>query len=59
MRDARQLAGMTQLEMAVRLGVDRSYVFDMENGKETEQLRRVFLALRILGMRMTLRHALW
>jgi transcriptional regulator with XRE-family HTH domain len=59
LRDARQSAGMTQLEMAERLGVDRSYVSEMENGKETEQLRRVLSALRILGMRMTLRHESW
>jgi HTH-type transcriptional regulator/antitoxin HipB len=42
LREARKSAGLTQVEMAGRIGVDRSYLSEMENGKETEQLRRLF-----------------
>ncbi len=59
LQDARRSAGMTQLEMAKRIGVDRSYISEMENGKETEQLLRIFQILRELGMRMTLRSETW
>ena len=45
--------------MAKRIGVDRSYISEMENGKETEQLLRIFQILRELGMRMTLRSEMW
>ncbi|WP_298336027.1 helix-turn-helix domain-containing protein [Ferrimicrobium sp.] len=59
LREARRSAGLTQLEMADRIGVDRSYLSEMENGKETEQLRRLFQILRELDIKMLLQSELW
>jgi transcriptional regulator with XRE-family HTH domain len=57
--EARRSAGLTQSEMADRIGVDRSYISEMENGKETEQLRRLFQVLRELDIKMLLQSDLW
>lgn len=55
----RQVAGLTQAELAERAGLHRSYLSDLEQGKETEQLRRVLRVLKELGVRMTLQKADW
>jgi transcriptional regulator with XRE-family HTH domain len=57
--EARRSAGLTQLELSDRIGVDRSYLSEMENGKETEQLRRLFQVLRKLNIKMLLQSELW
>lgn len=50
---------MTQAQLAEIAGLQRSYLSELENGKETEQLKRVFRLLRQLGVRMTLDKADW
>lgn len=55
----RKEAGLTQAELAETTGLQRSYLSELENGKETEQLKRVFRLLRQLGVRMTLEKADW
>ncbi|HUY87028.1 MAG TPA: helix-turn-helix transcriptional regulator [Acidimicrobiales bacterium] len=47
-------AGITQEEMARRLGVDRSYLARLETGRSTEQLRRIFSYLRELNCEIAL-----
>jgi acetolactate synthase regulatory subunit len=40
-------------------GLGRSYLSELETGKETEQLKRILRVLRQLGVRMTLDEADW
>ncbi len=50
---------MTQADLAQVAGLQRSYLSELEAGKETEQLKRVLRILRQLGVRMTLDKADW
>lgn len=58
-RHYRSEAGLTQAELAELTGLQRSYLSELESGKETEQLRRTLRVLRNLGVRMTLTRADW
>jgi HTH-type transcriptional regulator/antitoxin HipB len=55
----RQEAGLSQAELAARSGLNRTYLSDLERGKETEQVRRLLRVLRLLGVRMILQKADW
>ena len=59
LRHFRKEAGLTQQELADRIGLQRSYLSELEVGKETEQVRRLFQILRQLGVRITLDKAEW
>jgi len=54
-RHYRRRAGLTQAQLADLSGLERTYLSRLENGHETEQLKRILAALRQLGVRMTLR----
>jgi len=58
-RHYRMQAGLTQAELADQVGITRTYLSRLEKGQETEQLRRVIVLLRRLGVRATLRHEDW
>jgi transcriptional regulator with XRE-family HTH domain len=58
-RHYRLQAGLSQAELADRAGIHRTYLSDLEQGKETEQVRRILRVLRELGVRMTLDEADW
>lgn len=58
-RHYRKAAGLSQAQLAARVGVHRSYLSDLERGKETEQVRRILHLLRELGVRMTIEEADW
>lgn len=58
-RHYRTEAGITQAELATRTGLQRSYLSELESGKETEQLKRLLRVLRQLGVRVTLDKADW
>ncbi|HEY3831948.1 MAG TPA: helix-turn-helix domain-containing protein [Acidimicrobiia bacterium] len=58
-RHYRTEAGLTQAELAAQTGLQRSYLSELERGKETEQLKRLLRVLRQLGVRMTLHKADW
>jgi len=47
--------GLSQQEMADRLGIHRSYLARMENGLETNQLKRIFGMLHEAGYEMVIR----
>jgi len=55
----RAKAGLSQAELAERTGMHRSYLSELEQGMETEQLRRLFRVFRELGVRMSLQEADW
>lgn len=58
-RSYREDAGFTQQQLADMAGLHRSYISELERGKETEQLRRVLRLLKLLGVRATLEEADW
>jgi HTH-type transcriptional regulator/antitoxin HipB len=58
-RHYRTAAGLTQAQLAEMAGLQRSYLSELENGKETEQLKRILRVLRQLGVRMMLDEADW
>ena len=58
-RHYRKQAGLSQAELAEAAGLHRSYLSALEQGKETEQMRRILKLLRHLGVRMTLEQADW
>ena len=58
-RHYRISAGLTQEQLAELTGIQRSYLSELEGGKETEQLKRTLRVLRQLGVRMTLEKADW
>jgi DNA-binding XRE family transcriptional regulator len=52
LRELRKLRNMTQLEMAVEFGIDRSYISDVERGRKSISLPT--LEVIALGFNMTL-----
>lgn len=58
-RQYRQQSGLSQAELAESTGLNRTYLSDLEQGKETEQIRRILRLLKELGVRMTLNRADW
>ena len=58
-RHYRTEAGLTQAQLAQMAGLGRSYLSELETGKETEQLKRILRVLRQLGVLMTLDEADW
>jgi transcriptional regulator with XRE-family HTH domain len=58
-RHYRVEAGLTQAELAEMAGLHRTYLSDLERGKETEQVKRILRVLRQLGVRMTLDKVDW
>jgi len=59
LRHYRQAAGLTQVELAERSGLNRTYLSALEQGRETEQLKRLLRVLKQLGVRMILEKADW
>jgi Helix-turn-helix. len=58
-RHYRREAGLSQAELAERAGLNRTYLSDLERGKETEHVKRLLRLLRQLDVRMTLEKADW
>lgn len=58
-RHYRHEAGLTQAELAERTGIPREYIVAMEQGLETEQLRRLFRVIKSFGLGITLQRREW
>lgn len=58
-RHYRQEAGLSQADLAERTGLNRTYLSNLEQGHETEQVKRILRVLKQLGVRMTLEEADW
>lgn len=58
-RHYRKQAGLSQAELAERAGLNRTYLSALEQGRETEQVKRILRLLNQLGVRMTLEKADW
>jgi len=52
LRELRRKHNMTQLQMAVAFGIDRTYISDVERGRKAITLR--FLEIIALGFKMSL-----
>ena len=52
LRTLRKARGMTQLEMSLELGIDRSYISDIERGKKAISLPLVEVIALGFGMSM-------
>lgn len=52
LREARVLNGLTQDQLATHLGVSRRYVIEMEQGKPTKALDRLFDYMQETGVRL-------
>lgn len=59
LRHYRREAGLSQAELAERTGLNRTYLSALEQGKETEQVKRFLQVFKQLGVRMTLQKADW
>lgn len=53
-RHYRREAGLSQAQLAELTGLNRTYLSALEQGRETEQLRRIFRVLGQLGVRISL-----
>ncbi|MGI4746113.1 MAG: helix-turn-helix domain-containing protein [Janthinobacterium lividum] len=49
-RAERHLRGLSQAELAARLGASRRWVIDIENGNPTAEIGRVLAAFSLLGI---------
>ena len=58
-RHYRTQARLSQAQLAEMAGLNRTYLSNLESGKETAQVRRMLRVLRQLGVRMTLDKADW
>jgi transcriptional regulator with XRE-family HTH domain len=58
-RHYREEAGLTQAQLAELAGLNRTYLSELEQGAETEQMRRILRLLKLLGIRATLQKADW
>ena len=53
LQQARLLAGLSQRELARRLGTTQRYVWELEAGKPSIAMDRLFAAMRATGMELT------
>ncbi|HET7630888.1 MAG TPA: helix-turn-helix domain-containing protein [Gemmatimonadaceae bacterium] len=49
-REARRSQGLTQAQLAARVGASRKWIIDLEGGKRTADLSLVLRTLNILGL---------
>ncbi|MBC7462477.1 MAG: helix-turn-helix transcriptional regulator [Thermoleophilia bacterium] len=59
LRHFREEAGLTQEQLAERLGLTRFYVARLESGAVSEQVERIVALFEVLGARMTVAKADW
>jgi y4mF family transcriptional regulator len=57
LRDRRRAAGLTQTDLAVRAGVSRRWLSDLEAGKPTAEVGLVLKVIAALDMMMDLQPA--
>ena len=55
----REQAELTQAELADRVGIQRSYLAELEGGEVTEQTQRLVALFKALGVRIVVRRADW
>jgi len=58
-RHFREEAGLTQAELAARVGLRQSYISELESGHTTEQVQRLVALFKALDARMVVGKAGW
>lgn len=53
LQQARLLSGMSQRELAQRLGTTQKYIWELESGKPSIVMSRLFAAMQATGMELT------
>jgi HTH-type transcriptional regulator/antitoxin HipB len=53
LQQARLLSGLSQRQLAKRLGTTQKYVWELESGKPSIVMDRLFAAMRETGMELT------
>jgi HTH-type transcriptional regulator / antitoxin HipB len=53
LQQARLLAGLSQRELAQRLGTTQKYIWELESGKPSIVMDRLFAAMRETGMELS------
>jgi transcriptional regulator with XRE-family HTH domain len=53
LQQARLLSGLSQRELARRLGTTQKYIWELEAGKPSIVMDRLFAAMRATGMELT------
>ena len=53
LQQARLLAGLSQRELAQRLGTTQKYIWELESGKQSIVMDRLFAAMRETGMELS------
>ncbi|MGH3247626.1 MAG: helix-turn-helix domain-containing protein, partial [Trebonia sp.] len=53
LQQARLLSGLSQRELASRLGTTQKYIWELESGKPSIVMDRLFAAMRETGMELT------
>lgn len=53
LQQARLLAGLSQRDLAQRLGTTQKYIWELESGKPSIVMDRLFAAMRETGMELT------
>ena len=54
-RQVRKEQGLTQLDVAGLAGLSNRFIIDLERGKETLQIQKVFDVLALLGVELSAR----
>ena len=54
-RSVRKAQGLTQLDVAGLAGMSNRFVIDLEKGKETLQMQKVFEVMNLLGLEVNIR----
>ncbi|MEO6827170.1 MAG: helix-turn-helix transcriptional regulator [Microbacteriaceae bacterium] len=52
LQQGRLLSGMTQRELAKRLGMSQRYIWEIESGKPSVLMSRLFAVMRETGVRL-------
>lgn len=53
LQQARLMRGLSQQQLAVQLGISQAYVSELESGKTSLALTRIFDIMRLTGMTLT------
>ncbi|MDO5677763.1 MAG: helix-turn-helix domain-containing protein [Propionibacteriaceae bacterium] len=53
LQQARLVAGLTQRELAAQLGTTQKYIWELEAGKPSIVMERLFAAMQATGMELT------
>lgn len=56
-RATRKAQGLTQLDLAGIAGLSNRFIIDLERGKETLQIQKVFQVMHLLGLEFTVKGA--